>query len=507
MTDKSSFGQILKSSSIMGAAAVIALIFGMVRTKFAAVLIGTTGVGLLANYYVILGLMGTITGLGIHCSAVRDIVNAVSKNDKQEIGRAVVTMRRVCWFTGLAGMLAMFLLSTIFSQHTFGSQEYTLEISLLGITILLGNLSGGQMALIQGMRKIGDLARVNIVTAAFSTIISIGFYAGMGVKGIAPALLSVAVIQLIVSWIYSRLTPVPIVSMSWYESILNAGGMIRLGFAFMWSTLISSAVSYAAYALITHQISLQAVGIYSAAFTLSGMFVNFVLQAMGADFYPRLTSVSSDNSAINKLVNEQTEIGLLLAMPGLIATLTLATWIVHIFYTSEFLPAVELIQWFTLGCMQRVVSWPLGFVLRAQGKIKLFVITETIFHGSHIALIYAGMMWGSLEGTAIAFLAMNTLVTIVIYLVVRRLTGFRWGASNRKLILINFLFISLAFVLARILPVWPETFVGLILTITSFLLCFRGFANRLGHNHRLIRNVCIIPGMSMVCRIKISDNS
>lgn len=211
MTDKSSFGQILKSSSIMGAAAVIALIFGMVRTKFAAVLIGTTGVGLLANYYVILGLMGTITGLGIHSSAVRDIVNAVSKNDKQEIGRAVVTLRRVCWFTGLAGMLAMFLLSTILSQQTFGSQEYTLEISLLGIAILLGNLSGGQIALIQGMRKIGDLARVNIVTAAFSTIISIGFYVAMGVRGIAPALLSVAVIQLIVSWIYSRLTPVPIV--------------------------------------------------------------------------------------------------------------------------------------------------------------------------------------------------------------------------------------------------------------------------------------------------------
>jgi PST family polysaccharide transporter len=64
---------------------------------------------------------------------------------------------------------------------------------------------------------------------------------------------------------------------------------------------------------------------------------------MGADYYPRLTGVAHDHAAVNRLVNEQTEIGLLLAVPGLLATLALAPWIIRLFYTSEFLPAVELL--------------------------------------------------------------------------------------------------------------------------------------------------------------------
>lgn len=63
-----------------------------------------------------------------------------------------------------------------------------------------------------------------------------------------------------------------------------------------------------------------------------------------------------------RLVNEQTEIGLILAVPGMPATLTLAPWIIHLFYTGEFLPASELSQWFILECLGRVLSWPLGFV-------------------------------------------------------------------------------------------------------------------------------------------------
>ena len=49
---------------------------------------------------------------------------------------------------------------------------------------------------------------------------------------------------------------------------------------------------------------------------------------MGADFYPRLTAVSKDNVACNRLVNEQARISLLLAGPGVIGTLTLAA-LVH----------------------------------------------------------------------------------------------------------------------------------------------------------------------------------
>ena len=61
---------------------------------------------------------------------------------------------------------------------------------------------------------------------------------------------------------------------------------------------------------------LTAAGCYQAAWGLGGYYVGFILQAMGADFYPRLTAVASDHVECNRLVNEQAEVGLLLAGPG-----------------------------------------------------------------------------------------------------------------------------------------------------------------------------------------------
>ncbi len=84
------------SSSIMGGAAGVNLLLGMIRTKFAAVLIGTTtGVGLLASFTAIQGIVGTLAGLGIQSSALREIAAAVGQGDEQAIGRVVLTPRSI----------------------------------------------------------------------------------------------------------------------------------------------------------------------------------------------------------------------------------------------------------------------------------------------------------------------------------------------------------------------------------------------------------------------------
>jgi PST family polysaccharide transporter len=185
----SSYTQILKSSSLIGGAQGINLLLGMVRVKFAAVLIGPVGVGLLGNYMAIQGLVGTVAGLGIQSSGVRDVAAAVGQDDPQAMGRTIITLRRVCWLTGLLGALAMMALAAPLSRWTFGSDEHVLAIALLGVIILFGNVSGGQMALIQGLRRIGDLARLQVIGAAAGTVISIGCYFWLGLRGIVPALL------------------------------------------------------------------------------------------------------------------------------------------------------------------------------------------------------------------------------------------------------------------------------------------------------------------------------
>lgn len=489
----SSYGQIVKSSSIMGGVAAVSLVLGMIRTKFAAILIGTTGTGLLANFVAVQGLASTLSGLGIQMSAIREVATAWAKGDAGEIGRTVLTLRRSCWITGIAGALAVVLLSPWISLLTFDSHIYQWHIAALGLTVLLGNLQGGQMALIQGTRRIADLARIQILAAAGSTAASVVCYFWLGLQGLVPALVLAGAIQLLISWRFARRIPVPSVSMSYRESFATAKGMAGLGIAMMWTGLVASAVIYGINILITHQLDLHALGIYSAAFALSGVFASFVLNAMGSDYYPRLAGLADDHRAMNRLVNEQTEIGLLLAVPGLIATITLAPWVVQFFYTRDFLPAAALLQWFTLGCLGRVISWPLGYVLMAKSRGKWLMGSETSIHAIHFVLVYAGIQFFGLTGAALAFFALYLLYIAMVYLIGRHLTGFAWSRACVLQILYACGFLLLAWLVAQVDSTVTSTSIAIPLIAAAGLHSMAGLIARLGPAHPITRMAARLP--------------
>lgn len=474
-----SYIQIFRSTSIIGGAAGISLLLGMVQTKFAAMFIGPVGVGLVGAYKAIQGVFGTVAGMGVQQSAVRDIAAAVGRNEDEAIGRIILSLRRVSWLTGLIGAILMTILAVPLSQYTFASRDYAPDIALLGPAILFANIQGGQSALLQGMRRIGDLARIEIIASLAGTFVAVTLYALLGMRGIVPSLLLMAFIQLITTWAFSRKVKVPVVSMSWKESFLAVNGMFRLGLVLMWNGLMAAILVYLTRAWISQDFDLLSVGIFTAAFSLSGMFINFILGAMGANYYPRLTEVSHDHLAMNRLINEQTEIGLLLAVPGLLATLTLAPWIIRIFYTGEFLPAAALLQWFILGCLGRVISWPLGFVMLALAKSKWFFLTETTFNLLHLVMVWVGLATVGVEGVAVAFFCLYFLYVVVVYGVARNLIGFIYSPSMNRLLIVLVPMLILAFLSGRYLSLNSATFAGVILTTITSILCFMGLLKRL----------------------------
>ena len=490
---KKSYSRIMKSSSLIGGAQFINILIGMVRVKFVAVLLGPIGVGLVATYQATVQLIGTIAGLGLQSSAVRDIAQAVSKGDQEHIGRTVLTLRRMCWLTGGVGTLAVALLSNTLSQMTFNSPDYAQEIALVGLTILFANLQGGQMALIQGMRRIGDLAKLNVIGVASGSVISVGLYWWLGLEGIVPAIVLLGITQLSASWWFARKVEVPKVTMSWLESFKAAGGMVKLGLAFMWNGLLIAVVAYLTRTLIAHEIDLMAVGIFSAAFALSGLVVNFVLGAMGADYYPSLTAINTDHQKMRELVNQQTEIGILLALPVLLATIALAPWAIKIFYTPEFSQAADLLRWFALGCLGRVISWPMGFIILAKGNSLLFVLTETVIIILHIVLIWGFLTWLGIEGVAIAYPTLYFIYTIMMLMVAKYLIGFRWNVGVRKILHSMLPLVIVTFAAGLFLPEIPATIIGLIVTVGVSLFCMRGLVRRLGAEHKVCKMIDATP--------------
>lgn len=426
----SNYKNILKTTSVIGGASFINILISMVRMKFVAVLLGPSGVGLVGMYTTITGLVGTVAGMGISTSGVRQIAKAFSEDDDQVVARTVKTLRRMVWFTGTLGCLGLILAASPLSIFSFNSDREMFSLALLGVTILLGSVATGQGCLLQGTRRIKELAYVSILGALNGTVISIPCYYIWGQQGIVPSLILSSVAGVITSWWFSRNIKTKSIKLSWRDSAGEAGQLLRFGFPIMLTGLLSAASAYLIRIVLIRQVGLDGVGIYQAAFALSSVLVNFVLGAMGSDYYPRLTAVATDADLVRREINTQTEVALLLATPGLAATLVFAPLVITLFYSGEFEGAVDILRWAIFGIFGRVVSWPLGYLLLAKGRGTLYLVTETVANIFHLGLLWICTKYWGLPGTGIAFVWLYCIYTILIYGVCSRLNGKLWTLTN-----------------------------------------------------------------------------
>ena len=457
-------GQILKSSVLIGGASVINMGLLAVRTKVMAVLLGATGYGLMDLYWTIAELSRTVAGMGINNSGVRQIAEAVGTGDDQRIARTVITLRRVSLILGALGALLLVALCKPVSWFAFRDGDHAGSVALLALAVFFGAVTAGQMALVQGMRRIADLARINILGALYGTLFSIPIVYFLREQGVVPSLICVAGMSIVTSWWYSRKVKVVRVHLTTAEVRQETSGLLKLGVVFMASVPMAMGATFLIKVIVKRAIGSEALGYYQAAWQLSGVYVMFILQAMGTDFFPRLTAAARDHAECNRLVNEQAEVGLLMAGPGVMGTLTLAPLVIHVFYTAEFAPAVEILRWNCLGMLLRVASWPMSYTLLAKGARGLYFWSELASNALQIGLVWACVQGFGLKGTGIAFFTLAVCYWCAMYVIVRSLTGFRWSAMNKR---VGLLFATLFAVVFGAWYVLPPMFVVALGTVLS----------------------------------------
>jgi antigen flippase len=464
--EKGTYGQILKSSALIGGSSVLNIAIGIVRTKAMAMMLGPAGVGLFGLYGSISALTQTIAGMGINSSGVRQIAEAVGSDDEERIAQTTAVLRRTSVVLGVLGAGLLVGFSRQVSTLTFGSNQHAAAVSLLSIAVLFQLVSAGQGALIQGMRRIADLAKMGVLGALFGTLISIPVVYFLREKGVVPSLVGIALMSIISSWWYSRKVNIQTPSMTASQIRQEAAALLKLGFAFMSSSLMTIGVAYVVRVIVLRKVGFEATGFYQSAWTLGGLYVGFILQAMGADFYPRLTASAQDNTACNRLVNEQTRVGLLLAGPGAIATLTFAPLVIALFYSSRFGAAVGVLRWICLGTILQVISWPLSFIIVAKGKQTIFLCTELAWTLVSLVLAWICLRFFGLNGAGIAFFGSYVFYGFLLYSVVNRLSAFRWSTGNKQT---GLFFTSLIAVVFCGFYVLPNLLAGCLGTLAALL--------------------------------------
>ena len=427
MTEESSHRQIVRSTSIIGGASVLNILVGLVRGKISALILGPSGVGLVGLLFSLLSTSSAIAGLGFGNVGTRQIAEAVGREDEAAIAAARRAI--VLGTLGLAaiGAAVFWLLRGLLARYVLGDSRLTGDVGWLALALALTVAAASQSALLNGLRRIGDLARVSVISSAAATVVGVGVLLIFGARGLIAYVLITPIASFVVGHIYvARLPKLRATNTTLAELTGQWRTLVRLGAAFMLAGLAGGAAQLIVRSLIERRLGLDALGQFQAAFTISMTYISFVLGAMATDYYPRLTAAIRDPAVVNRMVNEQTEVALLLASPVLVGVMGLAPWIIQVLYSGRFAAASAILQWQILGDALKIVSWPLGFTILAAGAGRTFLITEVVAGAVFPLATWVLLPFVGVQASGLSFMAMYVVYLPIIYVLARRRTGFTW---------------------------------------------------------------------------------
>ena len=386
-------------------------VISLVRMKLMALLVGPSGIGILGLFQSIQSTSTTLAGLGVVTSSVREV--ARTQSDPQALPVIKLALFFGMLLQSITAMIVILVFRKPLATWFFNNPDYDDQVGLLAIVIMLTMIGSSQVALLQGLRKVKELSLIITISALTSTTVGLLVIWWIKEGGIIWFLLAQVAVNIVVASVFVRSLDIgaamkinlPMLLERWTQ-------MVRLGIPFMLGAFVSAGTLLAVRSIIVDNAGLDAAGYFSASWSISLLVINFILQAMHTDFYPRLSEIGSDNKQTAELISGQILINLSVGGPIILVTILSAPLLISLLFEVSFSPAAELLQWQGVGNVIKLVSLPLSYVFVARGQSVLFFMAEALWNGLFIVIILFGYDQFDLTVVGMAYCAAYTLFFI-----------------------------------------------------------------------------------------------
>lgn len=468
----SSYRKIVSSTAILGGAQFASVLMNIIRGKLIAILLHSAGMGVMSLLQNAANTIQQFALLGINISAVRHISQTEEQKSPEALALTVRIVRSMVFIASCLGLLFTLLLSPLMSKVSFGTMEYVSFFLLLSLSVFFNVMAMGETAVMQGLRRYKQLAFCSVVPPLCGLLVSIPIYYLWSIKGIVPAMIVSSAIYYIVMRHYSFRQKDSLKNKERLSihTIWNEGqDIIRLGFVMTIGTVVGAITTYILTAFISNMGQVEDVGFYQAANFIAMQFINMIFTAMATDFYPRLSAlIQTQQKEAHSLVNQQTEIVLLVVTPLSMLMILTAPLLISLLLTSEFQAIRQMIYFMGLAGLFKALSFPMDYMAYAKGDKKYIFWIETIWSNLKTFSVIAGFYYiYGLDGLGYGALCSSVIDVLVSTVLFRLRYGFRHSLIVGRLLLTMLLLTAICFAGAFVETMWIRyTMMGL-----STLIC------------------------------------
>lgn len=479
-SEKQEYKNSLKATSLFGGVQVYNIIIAILKSKVVALLLGPGGMGIYGLLTSTTGLITSATNFGLATSAVKDIAGANTSGDIKQVSRTITIFRRWVWLTGVLGLLVCLCLSSVWSRITFGNEDYTLAFAVLSLTLLFTQLSSGQIALLQGLRRYSLMAKSSVLGSTIGFLITLPLYYFWGIDAIVPVIVLSSLASLVLSWYFSRKVQTKPVRLNWRETVEGGKGMVKMGFFIALQGLLAMGAAYIVRLYIRSEGGVNEVGLYTAGFAIINTYVGLVFTAMSSEYYPRLAGYCNNPVKFNQAINQEIEISLLLLTPIIIVFIVFANVAITLLYSSKFLGIDGMLYWAILGIFFKAPAWSIAFSFIAKGDTKAFFWNEliTILYITILNILF--YKYGGLTGMGISFLLGYLLYYVQVWWVCKLRYNYRANPVLLKMFFPGLISSIICIYLVICTTFYIKYIVGSVIIVCLLFFSYRGLDSRIG---------------------------
>lgn len=475
-----SYRSIVKATGVFGTMQVFRTLISIVSSKFVAVYLGPIGFGLLSLLTNAVNIIVAITNFEFLTVATREVALVSNSEDDSQLSKTIALLQRMAVVIGVLGAIVSAVFSKALSNITFGTPEKQHWFLILSFYLLITSFSNARMAVLQGVNNIKTLALCNIIAAFITAIGTIIIYYYLRIEGIIWVMLYSSVVLFLVTFYFTRQYRFKINSFGFKEFYDNSSPIFKFGF-FMSVNLILGQICNFVIKLYLNDsgASSQVLGYYEVSTVILINYLGLIFNAMSYDFYPKLTSVSSDNEKVKQLVNNQIEIALILVTPAIVFLYLAAPFLIELLYSKEFSSTFLILKMALFSVILKAIIFPLGYIVLVKGDKKLFFKQALISDFLNLVLSIVLYQFYGLLGLGIAYFLNYAIYAVYVYNMVSKQYGFSFVESCRKLIGVSLIIGVLAIV---IIYSFEQIYVYILISALFLISMFYSYKEL---NHRI----------------------
>lgn len=479
MEQKSFYKIIFKNTGLFGISQVIKIGAKLFSNKVAAVFLGSAGIGIIGLLENILNLIQGFTNFGISGSSVREIAVADQESTRKKSDRLIKVVYKWAFVTGVIGLVVVLIFSRQIQETVFNDNIGYLWISLLAPYFLFTSLSSIRIAVLQAKKRIHLIVKYHILSAISASIIAATGYYLYGIDGIIPVIVITAFSTFLLSLFFTKSIKLSTDTITFKQAYLEGLPMAKLGLLLSTSVIFGQICFYIIRWFLKEYQSLEVLGIYQVSNTILMGYLGLVFAAMANDYYPRLCNYENDQKNFNNLINDQTEIALLLVVPAVLIFYLIAPFLITVLYTSEFLSVLNILKVGLLAIILKAIVWPLGFIPLVKGHKLLFLKQNILGDGVNVIASLVLFYYFNLLGLGIAMVIMFIVSGIYNYYVARKYYNFKYKNTTLKTMNMSLIVAVLLIIIILTTPFKNFNVYIILLTLVSVVTSFFQLKKRL----------------------------